>query len=400
MKTWLVNPGEQEFLSNAGDRPPLGLMYLSSALKINRVSTEIKDLNKIVYTDFLSAFKEERPDFVGITCLSPVYNKVVDISKDLKEISSDVKIVVGGFHATHSPESFKNVADYIIKGYGEDELVSLITGKKLAKFDINRYAIPDRSIATPENYGLKINGEPATIMNTSRGCPYSCSFCGNFDKKTKYRDYVNIDKEAEIIRNQGFKEVYIVDDSFGLNLDHVISVCCSLDNNGLGYRVTTRANLVNDKLVDILKDTGCKTVSMGIESGNDEILKMNNKGITKNLVYDSVKKLGDADLNVKGFFILGLPHEDKSNIRDTIEFACSLKKVGLKEADFYVLCPFPGTPIYKNPEKFGCKIIEKDFTMYLQAGKEVPDCYVNNGKIDPQEVKYYIMVAKEMFREA
>jgi radical SAM superfamily enzyme YgiQ (UPF0313 family) len=109
--------------------------------------------------------------------------------------------------------------------------------------------------------------------------------------------------------------------------------------------------------------------------------------------YDAVKIAGDYGINVKGFFVIGLPGETERTAQDTIDFSLRLKKQGLKRADFYFLTPFPGTPIWNNPGAFGIQIPDRDFTKYLEAGKGAR-CYVNTRELSASRIEELVMGAK------
>ncbi|MBU2634493.1 MAG: hypothetical protein KJ674_04580, partial [Nanoarchaeota archaeon] len=92
------------------------------------------------------------------------------------------------------------------------------------------------------------------------------------------------------------------------------------------------------------------------------------------------------------------PGETEKTARKTIEFSAMLKDHGMVQADFYYLTPFPGTPIWENPNKFGIEIIERDFTKYMQAGIEAK-CYVRTKELSPERIEELVQEAKDSWKD-
>jgi len=168
-------------------------------------------------------------------------------------------------------------------------------------------------------------------------------------------------------------------------------------NYNLPFRVTTRANLIDDSKLEILAKNGCDWLSLGIESGDDEILKLSNKRMKAYDDHIATQKAAKHGLNVKGFFIIGLPGESEESAKKTIEFAKYLKGEGLTAADFYYLTPFPGTPIWNDPKKYGIEIIDKDYTNYLQAGKTA-HCVIKTKYLNNKRIEELVGQAKREFK--
>lgn len=223
---------------------------------------------------------------------------------------------------------------------------------------------------------------------------HNCSFCGNISKKTRFEPIKKVRNQITDLYRLGFNSIYFLDDIFTLKKDRMKEI---LKGINMPFRVTTRADLIDEEKLNILKNNGCEIISLGIESGNDEILKKNRKGMTTYQNYEAVRLAGERGINSKGFFIIGLPGETEQTALDTIEFSLRLKEVGLKYADFYFLSPFPGTPIYKNPESFDIEIIEKDYTKYLQAGKTA-HCYINTKELKASRIEELVKEAKEIWK--
>lgn len=395
---YLISPDERRILTNAGDRMPLGLLYLSSALKSKDIQHKVVDLNHEDLESIIDEIKDVKPQIVGLSCISPTSSQTKHLAGTIKENNPKTKVIVGGFHVSSMPGDFSGIVDAEFYGYGENQLLDYINGKNVTNyFDINQFPIPNRDILSKERYNFKLEGLPATLMVTSRGCPFSCSFCGNFDKKVKFRSADNISEELSRISFDGYKGVYLVDDSFTIKNEHVESVGRSMLREGLIYRIETRANLLSRDTIDTLADTGCAVVGLGIESGSQKVLDASCKQTTIEQVKEAVTNLGKREIKTKGFFMFGLPGETYQDGLKTIEFAKELKPLGMKYADFYILMPFPGTEIYRNPSKFGIEILDKNYNNYLAAGKRPVQSFHSNGYLTPFQMQSLRNKAQEVF---
>lgn len=381
MNYLLIHPGEKGILTDAGDRPPMGLLYLSAALKSKGIEHKVLDMN---HTDEKKVLEEVKNyDNIGISLFtSAVYDKVKDLANKIHHINGKKrKVIVGGYHVTADPDSVMSFADEAITEYGERQILGH------SGFDINEFPIPNREALDMTNYNMFMEGNRTTLMTTSRGCPFTCSFCGNFDHKTKYRHIDNIVKEMDEIKDLEYQGIYFTDDSFTMNMNHASKVMQQAKSRGLEYRIATRSQFINEDIAKHLKETGCTMVGLGIESGNNQILKGANKQMTKEQNEQAVYTLNKAGIKTKGFFIIGLPHETKETARETIKFAKHLRLKGLNSADFYPMTPFPGSDINKHPEKYGLTILTKDYSKYIQAGTKTPDPIIRTEYLGPHEIK-------------
>ena len=180
----------------------------------------------------------------------------------------------------------------------------------------------------------------------------------------------NIKGEVRELKKQGYDAVYILDENFIIKKEHFDAVTQIMKEEEMKYRVEFRSSNVNESIAKKLKDTGCIYTAIGFESGDDEILKRVNKKTSVEKNRKAIEILGKYEIPVKGFFIIGLPGETEETARKTVAFSEEMKYKGLTSADFYSLTPFPGSPIWDDPEKYGIKILSRDFDSYLQ--KEDP----------------------------
>ena len=398
----LVNPNERNILENAGDRPPLGMLYIGTWLEKKGHDIKIIDLNHDSLYDLARAVYYRKPDLIGVSCYtSPAYDEALDTVKQVRSMIS-TKIVMGGYHASIMPHTLKDANNVIIgeAEYAMDYLINneldfKVYGKSM---NLESMSLPNRYLLDMSKYNLTINGIRTGTMMTSRGCPQNCSFCGNLNRMVRYNNLKDINLEIESLKQFGYKQVYILDDVFTIKKDRANQISKMLKENNMQFRCTTRANYLNEEVIETLAKNGCITISMGIESGNEEILKRCGKGQNLEQITEAVNLCGEYKIPVKGFFILGLPGENEQTARDTINYAENLRKIGLKSADFYPLIPYPGTDIFENSKIHGIKIIDYNWRHYLQATRNEIFVPCETKDLKAERIKQLIKEARDKWK--
>ncbi len=402
-KVFFVSPNETSFLENAGDRMPLGALYVATSAKRAGYDVKFFDLNHNEEENFLYKVYEEKPDVIGYSAISsPSFKYINNLISLAKTYSNKSISVVGGYHAIARPQDFE-FADFVIRGDGESAihnvLEGLTIGKGIYRVDINDIPFPDRSLVNTNNYDMQQNGHRTATLISSRGCPFNCVFCGNYDRKVRLRNPDNIAGELEQLLDMGFQSLYFLDDAFTINKKHAKEISDVVNDYAFPFRITTRADLLGDGIVEYMVIRGLEIVSIGIESGNDKILENANKHMTTDDNRKAVKLLHQYGVDVKGFFIFGLPGEGPKEAQQTIDFARELKKEGLTSADFYAMTPFPGAPIYEHPEKYGCKILSHDWDKYLEVGKDEIEPVMETNTLSAEQIKYFMRKAKKEWKK-
>ncbi len=377
MKAVLIRPNYDSHIIT----PPLGLGYLSSSLKKAGIKTKIIDGLKesLSVDDVIKKTIAEKPDVVGITCLTAFYNETREISKRLK--AKGMKVVIGGVHPTFLPLlTLKETgADYVICGEGEIAFPKLIkaklknkniqgvyslknlkngtvTKKGVAIENLDDLPFPDWEQINPNTYpkaphGAIVKNFPIGVIMTTRGCPYMCSFCASpkfYERKIRFRSPEKVIEEIKyLIKNFGIKEVHFEDDNLTLKREHVEKLCNLIIENKLKFSWACpngiRADRVDEKLLRLMKKSGCYYVAFGIESANPTILKNIHKLETIETIEKAIKTANKIGLITQGFFIFGLPGESKKTIRQNIDFA---KKSRLARAQFIILDVLPGSELW------------------------------------------------------
>ncbi len=370
--------------------PPFGLGYLATAIR-EKNEVEILDgiKEKLTLEKFKKILAEKKYDVVGIHFFTFQISSVRDYIKSVKQVLPHAKIILGGPHPSCSPENIFELfseIDWAFKGEAEIGLAKLLAGlgaqnlapefleqvpgliwqknrqtvvnQQIFVDDLDEFGVPSWDLIRPEDYPLAPHGGffknyPVAPIAITRGCPYTCTYCAGHlitGRKIRYRSVGNVIGEIKLLYHQhGVREIHIEDDNFTFNQEFVKEFCRELKKNNLNISWTcpngVRLDTLTEELLLIMKEAGLYSISVGIESGSDKILKDMKKSLSKEIISEKIGLIRRCGLEVSGFFIIGYPTERKSDILETINFALSLD---LKRASFSLFKPFPGTQITKE----------------------------------------------------
>ncbi|MCW3996542.1 MAG: B12-binding domain-containing radical SAM protein [Candidatus Bathyarchaeota archaeon] len=366
--------------------PPLGLGYIASALIKRGFDVEIVDCTFLGFREAVEHVKQAKPKVVGFYSMFSMKKTTVELAKAMRRAApSDCVFVVGGPLPSWEPEGFLGVFDVVVVGEGEEtvpELVDAISqGRHLSSVrglvyregecvinsghrdfiaDLDSLKFPSRELFDNQaykNYYLNRFGYSTTSMITSRGCPFLCDFCSRpiFGNQMRTRSVDNIVDEVEEITALGYDRVWFADDCFTFNRWHLLDVCSELIKRHVkvGWECLSRVDTMDTEVAHAMKRAGCIRVFVGIESGNDAVLRIMNKHITTSQARQAVYAAKAAGLEVGAFFIVGYPGENDETVLDTVRFASALP---LNYLSFTLPYPIPGTPLYAQVKDEGVSI--------------------------------------------
>lgn len=361
MKILLVNPNST-FLMDDKVFPSLGLLYLSAYLKANGYQDiELIDLNGgHELPDAIEA------DIVGFYSNTPQFPHAKKLSKEIKNINAvkDALYIIGGPHVSGNPEDALQDFDIIVVGEGERILLDIVRNKEAKKTlsarilkcgyekDIDRFPFPDRDLIDIKSYKYFLNKKLTTTLVTSRGCPFGCNFCANnvWGKTLRMRSPQNVFEEVALLKDKyGYEAFMFFDDTMTVDKKRMQGICALLKGLKIIYRCFIRSDTVDRQVLELMRDSGCVEVGIGLESGSQRILDIVNKGETTRKNMEAIKLCHQLGIRVKGFIIIGLPGENSESIRETTEF---LAEAGLDDIDVTIYTPYPGSIIYKQKDRF------------------------------------------------
>ncbi len=373
---------------SGGSQQPLGILYLASYLRSNNFSVKLIDAEceNLSNEQILNICTSFKTDIYCISTTTVVFSKAISLAEYIKEYTPDIPVVVGGPHISGDPiNSMKHTCfDIGVIGEGEATLLEIANsyrnGKTLDNINgiiyrrngeivknsprelinnLDDIPLPARDLLPPlVRYlppPINYKGVPCATIITSRGCPYSCTFCdkNTFGSKYRIRSAENVIEEIKhLIKHYSIKEIAFVDDTFNINNKRLNRLFDLLRENNirLPWTCMARINTTSYEQLRAMKEAGCWHISFGIESGNKDIIKLIKKGIDLDYTRQVIRWCKELGIQTKGFFMIGHPGETKETIKDTIDFALS---VPLTHIVATINTPLPGSWNYDNVEKFG-----------------------------------------------
>ncbi len=414
MKILLIDPPYTTFTGYNNRYFPVGLSYVGAVLKENghEVMTyevdralpnagdmnfseeykrlqlyleQIKNTDHFIWREIKTVVSDYQPDVIGITAMTMKFGSVVRTAQLCKKVLPCCRVVVGGPHATDWPSICFQCPeiDYCVSGEGEETIVGLLKAieagasdvdnlpgvsfrkngrvvlsqETAAVSDLDRYPLPARELLMNQD---RYTSEDMGVIMTSRGCPFKCGFCSH-SPKVRYRSLDNVIDEIEYVSEKyGTRQFAIKDDSFTVNRKRTIEFCrllkkCRLNIN---FDCTTRVNLIDDELLDIMQRAGCNTIKVGIETGSERILKEVNKGITFDQARKTAKLLDKHGIFWSAYFMYGLPTETKEDMLKTVEF---MKELNPPYAGLGLYAPMPNTQLWQQGLQLG--LVEPDISI-------------------------------------
>jgi radical SAM superfamily enzyme YgiQ (UPF0313 family) len=388
--------------------PPFPLMYLASVAEQQGWKAEI------VHMETLQD-KLPEAEIYAVTSTSPQWPTALKLGQRLADEFPDKWKICGGAHISASPNDFYDSKfDLAVKGEGEIVLERILKNPNVLRPDLmiiegvqdihtgesipyihpqmirchrkiiqgepvknlDTILFPARHLIDYSKYkrGIFLGKEllsPAVSIITSRGCPYRCIFCSSycvFGRRVRFRSIDNVVAEIKhVINTLGYRGFNFHDDTFCVNRKRILKMCEEFTKLDIVWRCLTRADTVDGELLRIMRDSGCKEVIIGMETGSQKILNTLRKGTTveQNL---RAMKLVKEFMQLKVGIIVGSPGETWETIRETEKL--------LKECppDFWnvsTFMPLPGSDAWNTPDKFGLKILTRDLNEYQMIGKNL-----------------------------
>jgi len=377
MKVNLIIPPDP-FLGDDKRNAPLGILYIASVAREAGYNVSVTDLRGKKEDDLTKHLKLDCSVY-GFTSSTPSYYNALNLAREIKLQNSKALTVLGGIHATSLPEKINPEFDKVVIGEGENSFLQLLNDIKENKNkrfyqsenikDLDSIPFPTRDLIPYDSAFSKnafsVGGEYSGTIITTRGYPSNCSFCGSqkmWGRKVRFRSPENVIKEIkQMVENYGIKHFRFQDDTMVLRRERLKDLCERLEPIGIKWRATTRVDRADLDLLNFMKKAGCDEVGYGIESLDQEVLDKNQKGIKIGQIYQALENTKRAGLKSRLFFIVGLPGEKPGFSNRLEEF---LDKTNPDGVDISTLVPYPGAPIFHNPEQWGIKIKITEFEKY------------------------------------
>ncbi|NJL90264.1 MAG: radical SAM protein [Coleofasciculaceae cyanobacterium SM2_1_6] len=215
--------------------------------------------------------------------------------------------------------------------------------------------LPLHELLPLQKYRMPLIKGAFTFIVTSRGCPAACTYCikhVSYQFSARIRTPENIMQELWLLKKLGINNIHMYADLFTVNREQVIGLCKLMIEQKINLRWTcnSRVDYVDEEMLTLMAQAGCWLISWGLESGNEQILKHARKGAYPEKAANSLSIARKVGIKNWGYFIIGLPGETETTIKETIAFS---KKLPVDIALFHVAAPYPGTPFFFEVVKNG-----------------------------------------------
>lgn len=388
-------------------KPMLGIGYIAAYLESKGVECAIFDghFNGWTEDETVGAILKYQPDLIGLTAMTHEICSAHKLAGRFKSGLPDTPIAVGGCHITALPEeTLQEFPDFSYGVFGEGEKTMLELAEHLQGCGSAGLAEIDGLVYRNSHSGICLNAARSRLtsseldalpypayhhyyktkdalavkddyytMMSSRGCPYRCVFCMQvLGRQVRRRSPESVVDEIEYaMASYGAHTIHFFDEIFLFNNQLTYETLKLMIERGLHKRIRwiglTRADFVDEKLIKLAKEAGCYRLQIGVESGNNEMLKATQKDITVEQAEMAVKIIKKAGIMVEGLFILGHPGETVETVKDTVRFAAKLNTDILAIG---IMTPYPGTKVYemaKNNEG-GYRLLTNDWSKFDKYG--------------------------------
>lgn len=378
--------------------PPLSLAWVAAIARragheVTIIDARTMNLTKEETLERLRAF---RPDIMGFMMTTYMFPDTLEWIRRLKG-ELKIPVVVGGynlriypkesishpeieygvvehametipqlFEALEGRRKLKDVAGLVYKENGE---IKLNPPNKIVFED---YPNPARDLLPNELYAeFPTERKNFTVMVTSLGCPYSCTFCEAGRTEYNPRSPLTVINEMEECYDRyGVREIDIFDYDFTAQKERTIAICDEIKRRKLDvlWACRSRVNIEEETLIH-MSEAGCGRVYYGIESGSPEILNRVNKDITPDMVRQTIKNTKKMGMKALGFFLIGAPGDTRDTVKKTIRFA---KSLDLEYVQFSKCLAKPLTPLWKEMVKASGKDYWKDWILGKENDRVLP----------------------------
>lgn len=364
--------------------PPLDLMYVAASLRQAGHEVRIIDgeARQLSAEAFLAELGDSVPPIVGLTTSSATIQLDLDLVDRIKERAPETLVFITGSQGSKVPDLAmgNSRVDAVVRGEPEHTVLALVTAaatggdplavdglsvrrgneivhnpdRALLKGDaLDALPFPSRDLLPTETYRIPTMDGPIQTVQSSRGCPINCTYCGYVVAQGipwRGRSAQNVFAELEqIVKRHGITNVVFRDPLFAHDRERVLELSAMLEQSGLGLRwqCETAIKTMDEELLAAMARAGCVSVSFGIESGNTELQKKYSRGKIKSRehareVIDACRRHGIA---TRGFFMIGFPEETPDMARETMDLAVYLDP---DTVQFTAVTPYPDTKLYKE----------------------------------------------------
>jgi anaerobic magnesium-protoporphyrin IX monomethyl ester cyclase len=369
MKVVLIQPPSE---NQSLKVPPLGLAYIAAVLKNSSIATKIIDLT-VESIDLSTYLPDEKPDIIGVSSIVTNARQAFNIVEQTKTVLPESFVVMGGPYpsimGTRLLTGHREV-DAVVVGEGEFTFLELVkrlqNGKSIDAVDGLVFRKEDKIRSNPppkpimpldqlpfparKELKMRLYGENAGVIFTSRGCPQQCIFCSRpvFGRRWRGHSADYVLKEVEhLMKDYGVSTLSVLDDNFTVDLDRaemildgIIAKKWKLDIyfwNGM------RADHVTKTLVTKLKRAGCSAINFGVEAVDPDVISFIRKGVSLEQIEQAIGLARQAGIRANVFLMIGNPGDKIKSADKLIDF---VEKVHVDGVHLSMATPIFGTKLW------------------------------------------------------
>ncbi|KYK28807.1 hypothetical protein AYK20_06550 [Thermoplasmatales archaeon SG8-52-1] len=314
---------------------------------------------------------DEDYDLIGITVMTNQAPKAYMISDEFRKKGK--KVVLGGWHPSALPDEAKQHADSLVIGEAEElwpQVISDIENNKLEQIYRQQKPVDLSKIPNLGNGRIKQKGiNSAMAIEATRGCPHGCNFCAISHSPGRRIFRVRpVEQVINELKQISQKYILFSDASMTINTKYTKELFKNMRDLGKKFYCYGNANVLqnDEELLKLAQEAGCISWTIGFDSISQKSLDSIGKKTNISNQYTSViDKIHDFGMNVEGSFMFGFDADTADIFDSTLDFIC---KADVDKAEFHILTPFPGTPLFDEYEKQD-RIVTKDWSKY--DGKNV-----------------------------
>lgn len=386
-----ISPGYSFIKTMTSKVPALGLLHLAAQARVDGYEPTIieADVQGLSVAQVAARVIAARPEYVGITLFTVGVCPAVEISRKIKAVCPNLKILVGGPHiSSMGHETMERFPDFDVAVIGEGEVVLSkllkqldcggdlkqvpniiyrrgdqlhVTAHETICVPMDDLPLPawDLLPAFPRAYDLAAYCYPRGPVGSiaaSRGCPFHCKFCDGATFGTAVRAYSPLKVFEQMVflkQRWGINHILFVDDLFVANAKRTMELCRLIIDSRLKmtWTCSARVDCVRPEMLRMMKRAGCWEIEYGLESGSNEMLQKMGKQASVERGEQAVKWTHEAGIRVKGLFMFGYPGEDAKSIQLTKDY---VKRLPMHVMNLSKFTPYPGSAIYQD--LYGTKI--------------------------------------------
>lgn len=359
--------------------PPYELMSVAGEVR-SKEAHDIRLVDCVAENLDEKQFQQYVDDYQPDVMLSLIgldsFERDINSIKSLKNAYPQIVQIGFGHYPTTFPEEIlkQSCLDIIIKGEPDEVMTDIlkalkeqgsldtipgiafknnngdiiITVSRKRIIDLNKLSFPAHDLVDAKNYFEPFLSNPFGMIQTSRGCPFTCNFCvTSYGNKFTAKSPETVVNELKWMKSlHDIQSFRIIDDTFTIQKQRVIDICNLMIQEKLELKWTclSRVDTLTEEMLKSMRDAGCVRIYFGLESGSQKVLDLYSKGADIETADKVLRWCRDLGIETVGLFMAGLPSETDVDFEETISFA---KRVPLTFAGVGELTPYPGTDLYK-----------------------------------------------------